>query len=128
MGIAAEFKTFEDGLSKTILMGEVLPECSEHVTVGWAWTNNTNGLMSTVIPINFDTCNQVGPSASGIDNCNKWCNWTTALGFKSRHPGGAQFVFGDGAVRLLSENIDHAGTYQYLGDRADGNAIIESAF
>ena len=41
------------------------------------------------------------------------------LGFRSRHPGGAQFLFGDGAVHFLPEDIDYQN-YQYLGAKADG--------
>lgn len=45
-------------------------------------------------------------------------------GFESRHPHGAQFGFGDGSVRLVSEDIDNL-TYQRLGHRADGNLVDE---
>ena len=37
---------------------------------------------------------------------------------------GAQFLFGDGSVHFLSENIDH-GTYNNLGAAADGNVVGE---
>lgn len=40
-------------------------------------------------------------------------------GFESQHSTGAQFAFGDGSVRFLSEDIDNV-TYQRLGHRADG--------
>jgi prepilin-type N-terminal cleavage/methylation domain-containing protein len=40
-------------------------------------------------------------------------------GFASDHVGGAQFVFGDGSVRFLSQNIAQ-GVFQQLLDRADG--------
>ena len=53
------------------------------------------------------------------DGCKRYCNWNTELGFKSRHPGGAQFLFGDGSVHFLPETIDH-WNYQYLGAKADG--------
>jgi prepilin-type processing-associated H-X9-DG protein len=43
-------------------------------------------------------------------------------GFESRHPGGGNFLMGDGAVRFLSETIN-ATTYQRLGHRADGQLI-----
>jgi prepilin-type processing-associated H-X9-DG protein len=36
------------------------------------------------------------------------------------HLGGAQFLFVDGTVHFLSQNIDHARTYQRLGGRSDG--------
>lgn len=45
-------------------------------------------------------------------------------GFESKHPGGAQFGFGDGSVRFLSQDIDNVA-YQRLGHRADGNLLDE---
>jgi prepilin-type processing-associated H-X9-DG protein len=43
-------------------------------------------------------------------------------GFESRHPAGAQFAFGDGAVRFLPEAIDMV-VYRRMGHRADGELI-----
>jgi prepilin-type processing-associated H-X9-DG protein len=43
-------------------------------------------------------------------------------GFRSNHPGGANFCFADGSVHFLSENISMT-LYQYLGCRNDGMAI-----
>jgi prepilin-type N-terminal cleavage/methylation domain-containing protein len=43
-------------------------------------------------------------------------------GFESHHVGGAQFAFGDGSVRFLSQDIDIV-TYQRMGHRADGELI-----
>jgi prepilin-type processing-associated H-X9-DG protein len=44
------------------------------------------------------------------------------MGFKSKHPGGAQFVLCDGSVQFLTESIAY-DTYQRLGDRRDGNPV-----
>jgi len=44
--------------------------------------------------------------------------------FASQHSGGAQFVFGDGSVHFISENIDMV-TFSHLGDKADGNITGE---
>jgi len=107
-----------DGLSNTIFFGEVLPACSVHHSAGWIDTNNGQGFTNTLVPINFDTC-QTDLSASP---CNHSCNWTTEMGFRSRHPGGAQFLFGDGSVHFLTESIDHQ-TYQHLGAKSDGEAV-----
>lgn len=111
------FNEIHDGLSNTLLFGDVLPECSGYIRQGWALGNNGQGAVSTVVPLNYDTC---GPSpAAGGDGCHTYCNGNLELGFRSRHPGGVQFVFGDGTVHFLSETIDHA-LYQYLGAIDDG--------
>jgi len=106
-----------DGLSNTIYFGEVRRQCSVHIQQGWVRSNDGNGLTSTVVPINFDTCDN-----NAADNCNRPCNWNTELGFRSRHPGGAQFLLGDGSVHFLTETIDH-WNYQYLGAKADGEVV-----
>jgi prepilin-type N-terminal cleavage/methylation domain-containing protein len=42
--------------------------------------------------------------------------------FGSAHPAGATFVLGDGAVRVISYDVD-ATVFNNLGDRQDGNPI-----
>ena len=54
-------------------------------------------------------------STSGLS----WGEWGLQFGAKSKHPGGAQMVFCDGAVHFLPETIDYE-TYQRLGARQDG--------
>ncbi len=117
--VETRLQEITDGLSKTIFFGEVRSDCSSHVRHGWLNSNNANGLASTVIPINYDSCHDAGTQPS---SCNEVCTWNTALGFKSNHPGGANFAFGDGSVHFLSETIDH-WTFQYLGDKADGEVV-----
>ncbi len=112
IGIKARAVT--DGLSKTIFLGEVRPECSHNIARGWNYSNSGQGVASTIIPINFDTCQMDNP-----DKCRTWCNFSTELGFKSPHPGGAHFAMGDGSVQFLSETIDIVN-YNRLGGKADG--------
>jgi len=110
-----------DGLSKTIFFGENRPTCSSHANNGWGNTNNGCGLLSTQIPLNFDSC-KVDVASAGGNGCAARCNWNTELGFKSLHPGGVSFLFGDGAVVFLQQSMDH-WTLQYLGGKADGQPV-----
>ena len=112
---AASIRDITDGTSNTIALGEIRPKCSWHARDGWMHINAL--WFATTCPINFPNC----PEESGFvdGNCNAPHAWSCDMGFKSRHPGGCQFVFADGSVHFLSENIDYE-TYQKLGDRRDG--------
>jgi len=110
-----------DGLSNTIYVGEVRAECSGHVAGGWSASNRWGAF--TQIPINFDSCRtQAVAQSEGKNDCFSNCNWNAEVGFKSNHPGGCQFVFGDGGVRFLPQNIDMT-VYNYLGDKNDKKAV-----
>ncbi|HEY7532628.1 MAG TPA: DUF1559 domain-containing protein [Nitrospiraceae bacterium] len=112
-----KLKQVTDGLAKTIFMGEVRPACTKHIAEGWAWSHSGDGLISTIVPINYNSCSQERTA-----RCRCWDNWVTELAFKSAHPDGAQFVMGDGSVQFLSESIDHVN-YQRLGGKADGEIV-----
>lgn len=112
----AKLSDVTDGLSNTIFIGEVRGDCALPVYRGWVHGSNTNGMISTIYPMNYDTCNKdqsKGP-------CRWWDNWSTEFGFKSLHTGGVNFALGDGSVHFISQNMDH-WTYQYLGGKAEGN-------
>ena len=115
LGWSARFRDVTDGLSNTIFAGEIRPECSSWPDwLGWIGHDN---FIATTPPINFPSC-----EGGAADACNDPNNCNTSQGFKSRHPGGCNFVLGDGSVRFISENVDY-GTYQALGDRRDGQPI-----
>ena len=74
----------------------------------------TDGTSHTIISGEalFDT------SATGIDDCGTFQavdHWY--IGFSSNHPGGAQVVFVDGHIEMISEDIDRA-VWSGLGTRA----------
>ena len=127
---AARFRDVSDGESQVIMVGELLPQKSDHYVNGWTHANATWSL--TTAPINFPIVGVGDPGFSwgrnnpplNPRNCSHFKNWATSQGFKSQHKGGAQFVLVDGSVQFLSENIDYI-TYNRLGDRRDGGPLGE---
>jgi prepilin-type N-terminal cleavage/methylation domain-containing protein/prepilin-type processing-associated H-X9-DG protein len=118
---AAAIEQIPDGTSHTIALGEVLPDCNfELIRFGWWHSQAFYG--HTSVPINYDSCGQTRPGWPAPQTCNTFFNYNTNAGFKSRHPGGAQFAFADGSVHFISENIDFRN-YNRLGDRRDGESV-----
>lgn len=120
-GPSISIKSVTDGTSNTIHMGEILPTCNDHSSGGF-WANNGSGNYhsSTIVPINdFTTCTWASGSQIRFPACTNWNNWNISWGFRSNHAGGAHFLFVDGSVHFLNQNID-VNTYQRLGGRADG--------
>jgi len=119
VGAEISFASISDGLSNTILVGESLPVAHDHLAgQQWWGFNNGNSHCTTIIPINY-----LMPEGLGTSWCSppdKYAgNWNISWGFKSRHTGGANFLFGDGSVHFINQSIDHK-TYQWLGCRNDG--------
>ena len=61
------------------------------------------------------------------------------FGFRSQHPGGANFLFGDGSVHFLKETIDmgspaynppnvNIGVYRKLATRGKGEIVSSDAY
>lgn len=127
LGSSIKIKDISDGTSNTIMVGEILMRCTDHREGPWHYNGGGNAHASTVVPINtMTTCvdSEAQATAKGYPHpeCFSKDNWNYSWGFRSEHAGGAQFLFGDGSVKFLSENIDHR-TYQRLGGRADGEPI-----
>jgi prepilin-type processing-associated H-X9-DG protein len=85
-----------DGLSKTVLVGE----CAAGVWPDAQWINGRN-LFDQAYVVN-------------------WPTWEDEL--RSRHPGGGHALFGDGAVRLVSETLE-AKLLAALCTRARGESV-----
>lgn len=93
-------RDFTDGLSHTLLIGEDVYDPMNpgpnRFGLGYAWAHSVEAVATAAIPINARRPDGTAYPAG---------DWMGLNGFKSRHPGGAQFAFGDGTVRFLSENM-----------------------
>lgn len=78
--VAHRAAQISDGLAKTVLVGE----CAAGPWPDGQWMNGRN-LFDQAYPVN-------------------WPTWEDEL--RSRHPGGAHALFGDGAVRLVADSTD----------------------
>ena len=136
-GAAIGIRDVTDGTSNVIQMGEVLPSCNDHVVNGGLWGSNGQSYHAgTAAPINdYSSCVWATPQQIRFPSCSNapgpgsvprdgWNQWNISWGFKSMHTGGAQFLFVDGSVHFLSENLNYL-TYQRLGGRSDGNVVGE---
>jgi prepilin-type N-terminal cleavage/methylation domain-containing protein/prepilin-type processing-associated H-X9-DG protein len=133
------FASVTDGLSNTLMIGELLPSENAYIRRAgdfnypggnWACFNGGNNIISTIVPINYKITPNTychlddngNPPANPGDPARSTDNWTVIFGFKSRHPGGTNFVFGDGSVHFIQDSIDMR-TYQLLGCRNDGQVV-----
>jgi prepilin-type N-terminal cleavage/methylation domain-containing protein/prepilin-type processing-associated H-X9-DG protein len=113
-----------DGTSNTISAGESLPAQRADNNV-WEWNSGANG---TTIPINYpsgQSCNLPG-NGWGSTNFASRCAYAN-VGFKSKHPGGANFLFVDGSVHFLKNSIN-IFTYCALGSRAAGEVVSSDSY
>ncbi len=110
-----------DGTSNTILVGEGLPRQDANNNI-WDATGSSAGV---TIPINWFT----GMPYAGFGAGAPWNTRASyaARGFKSHHPGGANFLFADGSVHFLKASINRV-SYAALGSRAGGEVLSADSY
>jgi prepilin-type processing-associated H-X9-DG protein len=119
------FAAITDGLSNTFLVGEDIwtPNYATNSMPGsgFAWAHPVESTLSCALPPNTTT----HASGTPVDTTSSTSTeWGTYHGFKSRHPGGVQFVYADGSVRFIPNHIT-LGTYRALASYKDGDAVID---
>jgi len=110
-GKGISFRDITDGLSKTLLLGEMGGNAARTTAGLWSMTGNS-------INFRFDI----------VRYTNLKINDTIAnKAFESGHPGGAQFALADGSVRFLNESIEfNRGSLpgEYGVDASSGDATV----
>jgi len=149
--LAYPVSAFTDGTSNTIAAGEASRFMNDLDTPFNQWVR-FNYFGSSMFPNNgrpqgllFEVPNINAPPFDGPlpPGCNFPCNddykfWALpanapayknygAWAFRSFHPGGANFLFGDGSVRFLKQTINQA-TYMALGTRNFGEVISSDSY
>lgn len=117
---AKQFKISQipDGLSKTFFVGESTEGHRGESSCIWSNGSRGNLLRTTLnplnIPIDFDagTGNMMNNPATGVSPAARMNS-----AFRSNHPGGANFAFGDGHIAFVTDEID-LNTYRWLSTRA----------
>jgi len=115
-------KDIQDGLSKTIFIGETVENHTDNGRNTWSTgVRFLDSMRTTGCPLNTypkSTCalafDYYAPVVNNAD-------------FGSRHPGGAVFAFVGGNVTFVSDNIN-LQAYQALSTVAGGETIDVSAF
>ena len=107
---SVRIRDIRDGTSNTFGAGEHKTGYADQGC--WAWADETYNCGTTQYPLNTP---QIMPFSI--------YNATATKVFRSEHEGGGFFMFMDGQVRFISENIDMR-TYQALSTRAN-NEIVD---
>jgi prepilin-type N-terminal cleavage/methylation domain-containing protein/prepilin-type processing-associated H-X9-DG protein len=150
--------SFTDGTSNTIFAGEKSRFINDPETLHWwnrsSWfgsatvngnsTTRLQGFATTAPKLNAGLLvPEPGATTAGTGWVDAWLynpayRGMGQFGFVSQHPGGGNFVFGDGSVRFIKASIDmgtsgttppmNHGVYRSISTRAGGETVSADAY
>ncbi|MDX2038750.1 MAG: DUF1559 domain-containing protein [Isosphaeraceae bacterium] len=113
-----------DGTSNTLLVGESLPiedANNEFFTA-------TSASLGITIPLNYNTKRVTCTDGALYGTNDLGCRFSYAShGFKSKHPGGVNFLFADGSVKFIKNTINKV-TIAALGSRNGGEVVSADSY
>jgi prepilin-type processing-associated H-X9-DG protein len=132
-----------DGSSNTVYVGEMSRFKGEPDQVFNTWTRalwfganppGTSRVQGTAYTVPKINANLMNPEPESVWNVS-FTDWAFdgvsqnfgQFGFRSHHPGGANFLFGDGSVKFLKQTID-LNTYHSIGTRDSGEVVSSDAY
>ena len=109
--IGHRFTDITDGTSNTLMVGEI------------SWVNNVTGTRYRSWVRGCDTAPVCAGSRNVVNSINSpsIANFND-IAFGSMHPGGANFMMGDGTVRFVRDSIN-LNTYRAMSSRNGGEAL-----
>ena len=135
-GQTTNIASVKDGTSNTFLLGENSPNLNGQLT----WNSGHGAWAGTHVPLNWLTelkDGEVDPTDGTVCGLEYLGNITQAKfcyrnqfyiwGFKSFHPGGANFAMADGSVKFVKQTI-HPRTYNALGTRHKGEVVSSDSY
>ena len=122
LNLAVPMDSVTDGSSNTLFVGEKAMLTDE---LGWiSGTRATLRNAGDKINLNLTALRNQFPFQANNSGLGVPVTTEYVGGFSSHHTGGAHFVLGDGSIRFLNENIEHA-TFRRLANRSDGEPVSD---
>ncbi|RIK87893.1 MAG: hypothetical protein DCC67_01330 [Planctomycetota bacterium] len=118
----------EDGTSRTLMAGEQAFEISRASCgvdgkcygLGYAWFHSVEASATAAIPPNFAV-----PGQPIMDPNVDTFPYRSQFGFNSMHPGGLHFVYVDGSVHFINEDVE-LGVYHAMATIRGGETLEQT--
>jgi hypothetical protein len=121
------FEHVEDGTSRTFMAGEQAFEasrascpdsaCQARYGMGYAWAHSIEASATAAVEPNYAV-----PGQPSLDPMVETAPYRSQFGFNSMHPSGLSFVYVDGSVHFVNEDID-LGVYHAMATIKGGETL-----